>query len=60
VQPLSVDINSFCQMVGIGRSKAFALIRSSEVDVVRLSRKTLVTVDSIERMLARNMVQGRR
>ena len=55
---LSVDINGFCSLIGIKRSKAFALIRKGEVDVIRLDRKTLVSVESIERLLERNMVRG--
>jgi|GEM_PF-4896049 len=60
MKPLTVPVNDFCGLVGIKRSKAFELIRLGEVDVVRLKRKTLVTVASIERLLERNLVKGRR
>jgi len=56
---LTVPVNEFCNIVGVGRSLAFQLIRSGEVDVVRINRKTLVTMESIERLLERNMVKGR-
>ena len=54
----TVSIKEFCRMVGISRSKAFLIIRQREVSVVRLGRKTLITVESIEQLLERNMVGG--
>lgn len=55
---LTVPISVFCQMVGIGRSTAFNLVRRGEIDVVRIGRKTLITTDSIQRLLDRNLTKG--
>lgn len=57
--PLTVPIAEFCRAIGIKRSLAFELIRRGEVDVVRIKRRTLVTTDSIERLIERNIVRGR-
>lgn len=55
---LTVPISVFCEVVGIGRSTAFDLIRRGEIDVVRIGRKTLITTDSIQRLLDRNLTKG--
>ena len=55
---LTVPISVFCEMVGIGRSTAFDLIRRGEIDVVRIGRKTLITTDSIQKLLKRNLTKG--
>lgn len=56
---LTVPVSEFCEMIGVKRSMAFGLIRLGEVDVVRIGRKkTLVTTESIERLLERNLTKG--
>jgi hypothetical protein len=58
VKPLAVPVLTMCSMVGCKRSLAFELIRTGEVEAVRLGRrKTVVTVASIEAMLERNKVK---
>jgi phage antirepressor YoqD-like protein len=51
---ITVSVADFCRMVGIGRSKAFELIREHQVVPVRIGRKTLVTVASIEHLIERH------
>ena len=58
MKPLTVPIAEFCQAIGIKRSLAFELIRRGEVDVVRIKRKTLITTESIQRLLDRNLTKG--
>ena len=58
MSPLSVTVDDFCTLIGIKRSMAFGLIRQGEVDVVKISRKTLITMESIERLLQRNLTKG--
>lgn len=51
MKPLTVPVSEFCRLIGIKRTKAFAMIRAHEVVAVRLGRKTLVTLESIERLI---------
>lgn len=58
MKPLTVSVNEFCSLIGIRRSKAFELIRGQEVDVVRLGRKTLITMHSIEELIERHRISA--
>lgn len=58
VKPLTVTVEAMCEMIGCGRSFAYDLIRKREVEKVELGpKKTVVTVSSIEAMIARNTVK---
>lgn len=58
MKTLAVPMAEFCAAVGVKRSLGFELVRRGEVEAVKLgSRKTVITVASIEAMLARNMVK---
>lgn len=52
--PLVVSIEEYLVLVGIKRSLGYDLIRKGEVDAVKLGRRTVITVASIEAMLERN------
>ncbi|MEG3086264.1 helix-turn-helix domain-containing protein [Sphingomonas sp. PB4P5] len=56
MKKLAVPIPEFCDSIGCGRSTGYELIRRGEVTAVKLGRKTVVTVASIEAMLDRNSV----
>lgn len=56
MKQLAIPIPQFCNAVGCERSTAYNLIRRGEVIAVKLGRKTVVTVASIEAMLERNAV----
>jgi hypothetical protein len=46
-----------CAGVGCGRTKAYDLIRRGEVEAVKIGRRTVVTVASIEAMIKRKTVR---
>lgn len=50
---LTISVAEFCEMVGIGRTLAFALIRSGEVDTIRIGRRRFVLRTSVEAMIER-------
>lgn len=56
MRPLAVSISDMCASIGCKRSHVYELIRRGEVVAVKLGRKTVVTVASIEVMLERNAV----
>ena len=55
MKPLAVPIPEFCALIGCRRTKAFDLIRRCEVVSVKLGRRTVVTVASIEALIERNV-----
>ena len=50
-EPITVRIPAAIQMTGIGRSKIYELIAEGALDVVKVGTSTLITVESIRRML---------
>ena len=56
MKKLAVPIPGMCDLVGCSRSLAYDLIHRGEVVAVKLGRKTVITVASIEAMIERNAV----
>lgn len=51
LEPLTVRIPVAVQLTGIGRSKLYELIAAGEVETVKVGTSTLVTVDSLRRLI---------
>lgn len=58
LKPITVSIPEFCALVGCGRSLAFQLLRNREVVGVKLGRRTVITMASIEALIERNSRPG--
>ena len=50
-RPLAVSMREFCRLTSLGRTTAFALAREGEVEVRRVSGRTLILTRSIDRLL---------
>ena len=58
MRPLVVSIPDMCALLGCSRSLAYELInRPDGVTGVKIGRKTVVTLASIEAMLERNVIK---
>ena len=55
-EPITVRIPAAIKLTGIGRSKLYELIGEGALDVVKVGSSTLITVESIRRMLAARRV----
>ena len=53
LEPLTVRIPVAIRLTGIGRSKLYELIRSGEVETVKIGTATLVTMASLRRLVER-------
>ena len=53
IEPLTVRIPVAIQLVGIGRSKLYELIKSGDVETVKIGTATLVTMASLRRLVER-------
>lgn len=49
---LTASINDTAKALGLGRTSIYSLIKAQRLDVVKIGRRTLVRVDSIQRLLA--------
>ncbi len=55
---LTVSIAEFCRQMSIGRTKAYQLMARQEVEVLKIDRRTLITVRSIDALLDRLASRG--
>lgn len=53
IEPLTVRIPVAVQLTGIGRSKLYELIKSGDVETVKVGTATLVTMASLRRLVER-------
>jgi excisionase family DNA binding protein len=53
VNPLTISVEEFCRLVGVGRTLAFSLLKAGEIVRVKCGRRTLVRLDSVERYVDR-------
>jgi hypothetical protein len=53
IEPLTVRIPVAVQLTGIGRSKLYELIKSGDVETVKIGTATLITMASLRRLVER-------
>lgn len=53
IEPLTVRVPVAVQLTGIGRSKLYELIKSGDVETVKIGTATLVTMASLRRLVER-------
>jgi excisionase family DNA binding protein len=53
LERLTVRIPTATEMTGIGRTKLYELIRSGEIETVKVGRCTLIVADSLKRLIER-------
>lgn len=56
-ETLTVRIPEAVRMTGIGRSKLYELIQSGDIGIVKIGASTLIPVDSLQELIARNRRQ---
>jgi excisionase family DNA binding protein len=50
METLAISINETAKALGVGRSSVYALIKSGELDAIKIGRRTLLTTESIKRL----------
>jgi hypothetical protein len=53
LKPLSVPVKTAANLLGVGTTTTWGLIAAEKLDVIRLGRRTLVTMASLEALVAR-------
>lgn len=51
MEPLTVSVKDAGRLLSIGKNHTYNLINAGKLDVVKLGRRTLVVVSSIERLV---------
>lgn len=51
--PICVRVNDAARMIGVGRTKLYALIAAGEIDTVRLGKATRITTASLHELIER-------
>ena len=51
IPPMLTSINAACEALSVGRTYLYDLINSGRLDTVKLGRRTLVKVSSIEALI---------
>lgn len=52
MKPLYITVKDLCDLFGLGRTKAFELLRSNLIDSVLLGCRRLVSLESVEKYFA--------
>lgn len=58
IQKRCFTLQQFCEWSGCGRTAAFQLIRDRQLEVARINRRVLITVESAEALIERSIVKG--
>ena len=51
MQPLAISVTDAAQMIGLGKTRTWALIASGQLATVRIGRRTLVKVESLRALV---------
>ena len=51
MEPLAVSVKNACQLLGVGRTTMWALMKDGRVKTVRIGRRRLVIYASLEALL---------
>lgn len=51
MQPKAISVAAFCGIYGIGKTKTYELIKSGQLEVAKVGRRTLVLVSSADALI---------
>lgn len=52
MEPIATTIKDAARALGVGKTHVYALIRQGRLEKLKLGRRTLVTIDSIRRLVS--------
>lgn len=56
--PICVRVNDAARMIGVGRTKLYALIAAGEVETIKLGKSTRITTASLHDLIRRQREAG--
>lgn len=58
MQPIFISVTEFAHLLGIGRTKAYELLKDVAVDSTQIGRRRLVAFESAQKFAQRSLSQG--
>jgi excisionase family DNA binding protein len=52
LEPIAYRIDDFCRVMGLGRTKVYALIKNEQLRSVRVAGRTLIPASEATRLLS--------
>jgi excisionase family DNA binding protein len=52
MKPLTIRVDDFCRLFGLGRTKTYELIAQGALKTIKIGRCTLITMASAEALIA--------
>ena len=56
VEPICVRVNDAARMIGVGRTKLYALISNGEIETVKIGKATRITTASLNELVSRSRI----
>ena len=50
MEPIAISVNGAAQVLGVGRSSIYGLLKSGRLEAIKIGRRTLLTTASINRL----------
>ncbi|MXO66668.1 helix-turn-helix domain-containing protein [Altericroceibacterium endophyticum] len=57
MKPLLINVSEFCRLLGLGKTKTYELISEQRIDTIKVGRRTLITMESVEAFIAQSKVE---
>ena len=51
MRPQTITVAKFCQLTGIGKTLTYDLIKDGRLRVLKINRRTLITMESVDALL---------
>lgn len=55
---ITASVSDTARALGLGKTSIYALIRARRLEAIKIGRRTLIKVDSIERLIASGQTGG--
>jgi excisionase family DNA binding protein len=52
IEPLAVTIQDACAMIGVKRTKLYALCEAGEIELRKIGRRSVITMASLKKFIA--------
>jgi len=55
MQPLLISIPALCGAIGIGKTTCYKLINQNKIEALKIGRRTLITIKSVEALIEQSI-----
>lgn len=58
MEPLAISVNDAAKALGVGRTTIYVLIKSKDLETVKIGRRTLIKMDSIRLLVGSDFAES--